>query len=454
MDSLRQNNIKKAFSYLARNGVKQTFFAIKERTEAEKCHYTYTPPCPTAIANQRAESTKMRVGFSIVVPLYNPAPRHFQAMVESVLAQSYPHFELILADAGKSEEISSLAVVYEEKDERVKYHHLGENKGIAGNTNAAVELAAGEYVGLLDHDDLLTVDALFEMNEAITKAAAMGTKPQFLYSDEDKVSAGDSTADNVFFEPHHKPGFNLDLLLSNNYICHFLIMRRELISWLRLRADYDGAQDYDLVLRAVAFLLGTRDDGDIEAKESHQKVKAVVSHIGKVLYHWRSHSGSTATNPASKMYAYEAGRRAVWDFIHNRGYKADVVHLRHLGFYRVNYHPDILANRPEVGVVGGKLLDHRRKVVGGIYDKDGNCIFADLHSEYSGYMRRASLVQEAYAVDVRCMKVSPLLTDIYAEFCADLQDTDCVALSLRFCETVRALGYIILWDPQMTGKLS
>ena len=142
------------------------------------------------------------------------------------------------------------------------------------------------YIGLLDHDDILTRDALYEMACALEKQEQNGIHPVFLYSDEDKC---DGEAQNTY-EPHRKTDFNLDLLLSNNYICHFLVMDAAVMKRLRLRTGFDGAQDYDLVLRAAGQVLeGTPEEAYV--------------HIPKILYHWRCHRNSTASNPASKTYA-------------------------------------------------------------------------------------------------------------------------------------------------------
>ena len=172
-----------------------------------------------------------------------------------------------------------------------------------------------------------------------------GRVPQLLYSDEDKCDGEAET----FYEPHFKEKFNLDLILSNNYICHFMVMKRELMQQLLERGEYNGAQDYDLVLRA-AFALSGREEA--------------ICHIPKVLYHWRCHSLSTAENPKSKLYAYEAGRRAVQDFVNQKGWKAEVQHTEHLGFYRVEYPEGVFTVRAEVGAAGGAVVKGG-KIVGG-----------------------------------------------------------------------------------------
>ena len=207
-----------------------------------------------------------------------------------------------------------------------------------------------------------------------------------------------------FYEPHRKPGLNLDLLFSNNYICHFLVMKRELMQELGFRQKFDGAQDYDLTLRAVGKLIYEEKRG-----------RDAVAHIPKTLYHWRCHTASTAENPESKRYAYEAGKMALEDFLEKRGWEGEVHHTLHLGFYRIQYKKDIFMQREEAGVIGGKLVDRRGRIVGGIYNARGKCPYFGLNRNFSGYMHRAGLNQEAYAVDLRCMRVRKELRGIFED---------------------------------------
>ncbi|MCL2718008.1 MAG: glycosyltransferase [Lachnospiraceae bacterium] len=441
-------NIKKTINYLKKNGIKDTYYAVKERiSQAKQENYTYAAPTAEMLSRQRELSAGKNCIFSIIVPVYDPCPEYFCAMVDSVISQSYPHFELILADAGKNEDIMKHAANYQSIDKRIKYHRLAENKGISGNSNIALAYAIGDYVGLLDHDDLLTPDALYEMASAIEIANSNKITPGFLYSDEDKLSSDGR----IYYDCHRKTKLNLDLILSNNYICHFLVMRREMIQTLGFRPDYDGAQDYDLILRAI-------------------ETKAIVLHVDKVLYHWRSHADSTAENPQSKQYAYDAGKRAVEDFIRNRGYNGIVHHTKHLGFYQVEYLPDVFGMRPEVGIIGGKLLNKRNKITGGIYLADGTPLYNGLHKEYSGYMHRATLWQEADAIDIRAMKISPLAVAIFETaagfpYIENLdtgrfdwrngvtEDADFKEISLAFCKKVKKAGFTIVWDPQMIEEV-
>ncbi|MDR0220680.1 MAG: glycosyltransferase [Lachnospiraceae bacterium] len=465
---LRFSNLRKTLYYLRKNGLKSTYYAAKERTVQEiRDSYAYTPPSEEELAKQREKSAGMACKISVVVPVYDPKPEHFRAMLESVAAQSYPHYELILADAGESGEAAALAGEFALADTRVKYIKLRENKGISGNTNLALHYTTGEYVGLLDHDDLLTPDALYVMAEAIESAARQGERLELLYSDEDKIT-GDSKLN---YDLHTKPELNLDLLLSNNYICHFLVMKRETIRTLELRSAYDGAQDYDLLLRALDMLLGKGfGRSPEELRISLKRAKEDVCHIGKVLYHWRCHAASTAENPGSKEYAYEAGKRAIEDYLRYRGYNGSVAHTAHLGFYRIEYLPDLITQRPEVGVIGGRLLNKQNKITGGIYLADGTPLYHGLPKDYSGYMHRAAMRQEAEAVDVRCLIISPLVEEIFEDviglpYLINPHDgrfdwrgglkpeADFKRISLEFCEKVRAAGFTIVWDPSLTTRL-
>lgn len=454
-----KSNLKKTYSYLKRNGPRAAFYGAMERILCERnSKYTYMAPKETELDRQRRAAKGRLVLFSILVPAYETEPVYLKGMIASVLEQTYPLFELIIADASLSDKVEN--TVEETADERIRYCRLSKNNGISANTNEALALARGDYVGLLDHDDLLTPDALFQMSEAIEECKKRQVTAKLLYSDEDK--GNDSCT--AFYEPNRKPGLNVELLLSNNYICHFLVMKRELMEKLAFRPAYDGAQDYDLVLRAVWQL---------------QREKESIIHIPSVLYHWRCHSGSTAENPESKSYAYEAGRRAVEDFVKNAGWHAKVENTRHLGFYMLHYRPDIFAERPEVGVTGGRLLDRKGKNAGGIYEEDGQALYEGLHREYSGYMHRASLRQEACAVDVRRMRVREELWGLFEEcFGVPYRETegyfDWKSLppdgeegvradtgatgyyrrkSLAFCRKVRQAGYLIVWMPEDTVRI-
>ena len=221
--------------------------------------------------------------FSIVVPLYRTPKGYLKELIESIEAQTYVKWELCLADGSPDNKLEMFVKSYQ--DERIKYRYIGENLGISGNTNKAVEMATGDFIVLCDHDDLITPDALFEFAKEIVADSEVDS----IYSDEDKI---DEKSYDVF-DPSFKPDFNIDMLRSQNYICHLYGVRRELVEkYGMFNSEYDGAQDYDFILRM---------------SEHSRK----IAHVAKILYHWRTHQGSTALNPESKMYAYDAGARAI-----------------------------------------------------------------------------------------------------------------------------------------------
>ena len=240
--------------------------------------------------------------FSILVPLYNTPEPLLREMIESVLAQTWTDWELCLADGSDLADgsVEKICREYASRDQRILYRRLTENRGISENTNACVEMATGDYLVLLDHDDLLTPGALYENRAAIETQGA-----DFLYSDE---AVFDSADPKRLLSPHYKSGFAPDDLLANNYICHLTVFRRSLLEKTRVfRSEYDGSQDYDLILRLT------------DAAEK-------IVHIPKVLYLWRSHAGSAASDISVKAYAVDAGKRAVRDFLRERkGIDAEVV---------------------------------------------------------------------------------------------------------------------------------
>ena len=249
MGRISRADLAKTVYYIQRNGIIKAWNAARERLwEKKQPPYVWEPPAPKELQAQRERWDREGLGptFSILVPVYRTSQEHLKEMILSLCRQTYPGWELILADATEGAGLES--VVRSVWDGRIRYMRIPENGGIAANTNKALELAWGDYVGLLDHDDVLTDNALHEMVLRIEQERKRGVEPELLYSDEDKCS-GDGRE---FFDPHLKEDFNLELLLSNNYICHFLVMKRELMQDLRLRPEYEGAQDYDLVLRVVA----------------------------------------------------------------------------------------------------------------------------------------------------------------------------------------------------------
>ncbi|MDD6057571.1 MAG: glycosyltransferase family 2 protein [Clostridiales bacterium] len=335
------SKIIKGVRYLKHYGFREFLIRLKEKAEAEQVPYQPWYERHKADKEQLAAQRKKAAGWkdapliSIVVPLYCTKEEFLREMIASVQAQTYGNWQLCLADASPKEapgacELEKLALDYAKEDARIVYKHLPKNYGIAGNTNKAVELATGEWIGFMDHDDLLAPDALYETVRMIRQgfqkktgleAASFFGIPEdgacydMIYTDEDKVDMDGRE----HFQPHFKPDFNLDLLRSNNYITHFLLVRRSLFEQVGgLRSEYDGAQDYDFILRCA------------------QKARA-IGHVPRILYHWRTHKESTSENPFSKQYAVDAGKRALEEHLKNLGVPAQVSAAKDMGFYTVKY---------------------------------------------------------------------------------------------------------------------
>lgn len=244
---------------------------------------------------------------SIVIPMYCTPLPYLKELLESVRRQSYENWQLCLADGSPDDKAKEFIEKHYGREKRIVYRKLEENGGISVNTNEAVALAAGEYLMLCDHDDTLEPDALYEIVKAINDTGA-----DVLYTDEDKVSMDGQH----YFDPNFKPDFNLFRLRENNYICHIFVVKKSLTDETGLlRSEFDGAQDFDFILRCC---------------EKAQK----ITHISKVLYHWRCHMDSTAADPSSKAYAYEAGRKAVREHYQRLGIDAKVEMTERPGWYR------------------------------------------------------------------------------------------------------------------------
>lgn len=436
---------------MKRNGVKKAVGMAYERLTARyDAEYSYLPPTSEELARQRDTVFEKMPLISIAVPAYETKEEFLEALLDSVAAQSYENWELILADASESGKVKDCVEgkkrsLPAKQADKIKYHALLKNEGISGNSNQAISFAIGDYIGLLDHDDLLTPDALYEMVRAINSLSEQkNIQAKLLYSDEDKC---DETGQN-YYEQNIKSGFNYDFLLSNNYICHFLILEAKLMKTLGFRSDFDGAQDYDLILRAV---------GSIGEEE--------IAHVGKVLYHWRCHELSTAENPASKRYAYEAGKRAVQDFLNKKGIRGQVCDTEHVGFYRISYEPDLLTAREDVGAVGGSVLDASNKITSGILLQSGICPFRGLYGFFSGPANVASVSRDAYALDARTMilrkKDIPLFEEVikvpYVEkieerdraYCNRLDENIWRQRSMALCAVFQERGKRLIWDPAL-----
>lgn len=316
LKKLSPYNIKKGILYFKHFGPKEFWVRLTERFQTDDVDYeewyrNHRPSEEELERQLRGKFAYMPL-ISILVPVYNTPESFLKQMIQSVRAQTYGNWELCIANANPgNKEVGDILRIASEKDKRIRVTDVPENEGTTQNTNAALKIASGEYVGLLDHDDLLTKDALYE----VVKALNQQEKPEMLYSDEDKVTT-DLTE---HFQPYMKPDFNLDLLRSNNYICHFFVAKKSLIEDVgAFRGEFNGAQDYDLILRCSEKAAG-------------------IAHIPRILYHWRVHKASTADNPASKMYAFDAGKSAIEDHLKRCGQDGEVSHAKDLGYYRVKY---------------------------------------------------------------------------------------------------------------------
>lgn len=273
------------------------------------------------LETQRNTKFKIQPKISIVVPVYNTPEDFFDELVQSLQNQTYSNWELCLAD-GSPEPIRYMQE-YPKKDSRIKYKIIGENKGISGNTNEALTLATGDFIGLLDHDDLLPAFSLYEVVKTINE----NPEVEFIYSDEDKLETAKGPRYGVFF----KPDFSPYTLNSANYICHFSIFKKDLMDKLGgFRSEYDGSQDFDIVARA-------------------SELTNNIVHIPKVLYHWRAHKNSTAQNSDSKPYAFEIGKKVIKDHI-KRSLDTDTEVTDGLtpGSYEIKYE---VKDNPKVSII-------------------------------------------------------------------------------------------------------
>lgn len=457
---LNRENLKRGINYFKRNGITASIVKAAERISRDSDEKDYGKEYDSSdvfseialkeqweIESKRQFTHSYKI--SIVVPAYETNSEYFREMVLSVINQSYSNWELCIADSSKSNSVFDVveALKAEFADinlpEKLKYLRLLENEGISKNTNHALELASGEYIGFMDHDDILTPNALYEVMEALEEGLendglSYKNRYKIIYSDEDKTNS-DRTK---YFDWHRKPDFDIDLLRTNNYVCHFLVVRKELCDSVDgFDSRFDGAQDHDFVLRC------------------YEKAGAKsIKHINKVLYHWRSHEASTATNPESKMYAYNAGKRAIEAHLERMHINAKVLDTQHLGFFRVKYdvtaeeltqvkimsldelkaesYDDIIndetkyimvlndnvkplndefieellghVKRPEVGCAGSLVIGKNGKIESAGYVRHGDNIeaeFAGLNRYFSGYLHRAKLQRRVDGVCTDCMMI-------------------------------------------------
>lgn len=323
--------LKEQRKKIKQQGWKQTFQEFKmemitgtywgPQTSSYQLWIEANEPTEEQLEAQRKKTFGVQPKISIIVPMYRTPHRFFEELVDSLIGQTYSNWELCLADGSEEKDVDLEKIC--QKDPRIHYHFIGENKGIAGNTNEALKLATGDYIALLDHDDLLPIFSLYE----VVKCINHHPEADFIYTDEDKFEKLEGRR----YNPYFKSDFGPDTLRANNFICHFSIFRKDLMEVLEgFRSEYDGAQDFDILLRMS------------------ENAKHIV-HIPKILYHWRVHELSTAKEGATaKPYAYEAGKKAVQAHIDRLGLKGTVEDGNTIGTYRVKY--DVIGN-PKVSIL-------------------------------------------------------------------------------------------------------
>lgn len=363
--------VEVAWEYFQKHGLRALFKKSVHKIQNIQDDYDYNEwykkvrITDEELAKQResAADFAMQPTFSIVIPVYATPEKFLRRMLDSIREQTYPKFEVCLVDATPYAKIQhdpaqgrtpqEILAEYAAADSRFRYETLAENLGIAENTNAAIRMATGDFIVLADHDDELEPQALYECVRAINAHPDV----QVLYSDEDKVDFEDI----YYFEPHFKTDFNPDLLRSVNYICHLFVARRSLLDAIAEtaadgqkiyeRSAYDGAQDYDLILRATEKAQAMESSFnalDQTLLRQGRFTSSNIIHIPMVLYHWRAHQASTAQHPEAKLYAFEAGARAVYDHCKRIGLPVKKVEQ---GITYGFYHPIYENQQPLISVV-------------------------------------------------------------------------------------------------------
>lgn len=320
--------------------------------KAKKAHGKASFPSVEEAKRQSLETFPKDITFSILVPLYNTPEKFLTEMIDSVCAQTYSKWQLCLADGSDNEHayVGQICQEYSKKDNRIVYKKLEKNEGISGNTNQCYKMATGSYIGLFDHDDFLHPCALYEYMKVICEKDA-----DYIYCDEATFHKGNI---DKMITLHFKPDYAIDNLRANNYICHFSVFSRELLEGTELfRTRFDGSQDHDMILRLTT------------------RARNVV-HIPKILYYWRSHAGSVASDISAKTYAIEAARGAVADHLRSQGFEGfEIVSTRAFEtIFRIRYK---ILGSPKISIIIANK-DHKQDL--------SRCIESILnHSTYTNF---------------------------------------------------------------------
>lgn len=332
---------KKVFKYTP-----QEKFDLEENQNYQKW-IENNEPSESELLDQRNANFKYMPKISIVVPMYNTPEKYFIELLDSVKNQTYSNWELCLAD-GSPKKAEYLDDLIKPLGDKVKYKLLEENKGISGNSNEALKLVTGEFIALLDHDDIIPHFALYEIVKTINE----NDNVDFIFTDEDKILEEKDKR----ISPHFKQDFAVDTLRSYNYICHFSIFRKDLMDKLKgFNSEFDGSQDYDLILRAT------------------EQANKIV-HIPKILYNWRINENSVASGAQAKPYAYVSAKKAILAHLERQGISnAKVEDSKIMGLYKVTYPVN---GQPKVSII---ILnkDHKKDLK--------RCITSILKSTYENY---------------------------------------------------------------------
>jgi len=314
-NAIKKGSFKSGWEHFCIFGYKEILEGKRKLNSLDIKQYIYKEP----VKEESIKNLKKMPLISIIMPVYNVDPKWLDLAIKSVENQWYDNWELCIADdaSTKKETIKYLQRISKPK---IKIKFLKKNLGISGASNEALKLAKGDYIALMDNDDELTPDALYEVVKAINAKEA-----EFIYSDEDKIEI-----DGTYVEPHFKPDFAPDMFLAQNYISHLGVIKKELIDKVGgFTAGVEGSQDYDLYLKVL---------------EHTDK----IYHIPKVLYHWRKIPGSTASKFNGKFYAQEAGRKALENAMKRRDIQATVKNGKYPGTYKIEYE---LKDEPLVSII-------------------------------------------------------------------------------------------------------
>ena len=331
---------------------------------------------PKELEAQRKKKFERDIKFSVIVPLYNTPEQYLCAMIDSVLAQTYSNWELCLADGSdeKHDYVGKIVAKYAKKDSRILYKKLEKNLGISGNTNECLDMSSGDYISLFDHDDLLHESALYCVMEAIENDGA-----DFIYTDENTFHDTPKDA----YHPHFKPDFSPDTLRSYNYICHLTTFSRALLNEVGgFRSEFDGSQDYDMVLRLT------------------EKASKIV-HIPKILYYWRCHKASVASDISAKPYTLVAAKKALDEHLVRLGLSGKSVDTRIPSVYKIEY--DIVGEPLVSIIIANKdYIDDLDKCITSIVEK-------------SSYKNYEIIVVENNSTDPRTFKYYDEVTRKYPQ---------------------------------------